>query len=53
MADNDLLVLSFALHSFYGNSTVLCMGMCGDYQATDVGSWSCVGSNVPVRNESR
>ena len=22
-----------------------------DYEATDVGSWSCVGSNVPVRNE--
>ena len=22
------------------------------YEATDVGSWSCVGPNVPVRNES-
>ena len=22
------------------------------YEATDVGSWSFVGSNVPVRNES-
>ena len=23
-----------------------------DYEATDVGSWSCVGSHVPARNES-
>ena len=22
------------------------------YEAADVGSWSCVGPNVPVRNES-
>jgi len=50
VADNDLFALSFALHSSYGNTEQ--HEYCEDYEATDVESWSCAGSNVPARNES-
>ena len=43
----DLLALSFALFVLWEQHEFR-----GDYEATDVGSWSCVDSNVPVRNES-